>query len=109
MSTVPGVAPAATTTTAPKPVVDVHGLVKSFDGRVVLDNVDVRVWPGKILSIIGQSGGGKTTLMRCIKMRCRSPVASPTGSCSSTAGSSSSRDRPPTYSIVRPRHEPGLS
>ncbi|WP_238009835.1 amino acid ABC transporter ATP-binding protein [Dactylosporangium sp. AC04546] len=63
---------ATATGTAPpgqgKPLVDVQGLVKSFDGRVVLDNVDLRVWPGKILSILGQSGGGKTTLMRCINL-----------------------------------------
>jgi ABC-type polar amino acid transport system ATPase subunit len=64
----PATAPPTTATTAPAPVVDVQDLVKSFDGRVVLDNVDVRVWPGKILSIIGQSGGGKTTLMRCINL-----------------------------------------
>jgi ABC-type polar amino acid transport system ATPase subunit len=67
-TTVPGAAPIATTPTSSAPLVDVQGLVKSFDGRVVLDNVDVRVWPGKILSIIGQSGGGKTTLMRCINL-----------------------------------------
>jgi ABC-type polar amino acid transport system ATPase subunit len=63
-----GTAPSATAPATGAPVVDVQGLVKSFDGRVVLDNVDLRVWPGKILSIIGQSGGGKTTLMRCINL-----------------------------------------
>ena len=60
--------PAADAPTAGAPVVDVQGLVKSFDGRVVLDEVDLRVFPGKILSILGQSGGGKTTLMRCINL-----------------------------------------
>jgi ABC-type polar amino acid transport system ATPase subunit len=67
-TTTSGAVPSATPPPAGAPVVDVQGLVKSFDGRVVLDNVDVRVWPGKILSIIGQSGGGKTTLMRCINL-----------------------------------------
>jgi ABC-type polar amino acid transport system ATPase subunit len=65
---VSGAAPSATAHAIGAPLVDVQELVKSFDGRVVLDNVDVRVWPGKILSIIGQSGGGKTTLMRCINL-----------------------------------------
>jgi ABC-type polar amino acid transport system ATPase subunit len=60
--------PSVTAPATGAPVVDVQGLVKSFDGRVVLDDVDLRVWPGKILSIIGQSGGGKTTLMRCINL-----------------------------------------
>jgi ABC-type polar amino acid transport system ATPase subunit len=59
---------AAATPNSGAPVVDVQGLVKSFDGRVVLNKVDLRVWPGKILSILGQSGGGKTTLMRCINL-----------------------------------------
>jgi ABC-type polar amino acid transport system ATPase subunit len=65
---VSGAAPSAAAHAIGAPLVDVQELVKSFDGRVVLDNVDVRVWPGKILSIIGQSGGGKTTLMRCINL-----------------------------------------
>ncbi len=73
MSTGPGMATssgpvAAATPNSAAPVVDVRGLVKSFDGRVVLNEVDLRVWPGKIVSILGQSGGGKTTLMRCINL-----------------------------------------
>jgi ABC-type multidrug transport system ATPase subunit len=36
------------------------------DDRVILDGVSVRVPPGGVLSILGESGGGKTTLLRCI-------------------------------------------
>jgi ABC-type polar amino acid transport system ATPase subunit len=50
------------------PVVKIDGLSKSFDGRPVLDAVSLTVPRGKILSIIGQSGGGKTTLLRCINL-----------------------------------------
>jgi ABC-type polar amino acid transport system ATPase subunit len=50
------------------PVVEIRSLVKSFDGRVVLDSVDLVVQPGEIVSIVGRSGGGKTTLMRCINL-----------------------------------------
>lgn len=50
------------------PVVEIKSLVKSFSGRTVLDNVDFTVRPGSIVSIIGRSGGGKTTLMRCINL-----------------------------------------
>ena len=53
---------------AGRPVVRIGGLRKSFDGRLVLDNVDLEVRAGKIVSIIGQSGGGKTTLMRCVNL-----------------------------------------
>jgi ABC-type polar amino acid transport system ATPase subunit len=49
-------------------VVRIEGLVKSFDGRTVLDDVHLRVGRGQIVSIIGQSGGGKTTLLRCVNL-----------------------------------------
>ena len=50
------------------PAVRIEGLSKSFDGRVVLDDVDLDVQSGRIVSIIGQSGGGKTTLLRCVNL-----------------------------------------
>jgi ABC-type polar amino acid transport system ATPase subunit len=49
-------------------VVDIEDLTKSFDGRIVLDRVHLRVRRGQIVAIIGQSGGGKTTLMRCVNL-----------------------------------------
>ncbi|WFU11941.1 amino acid ABC transporter ATP-binding protein (plasmid) [Rhizobium sp. CB3090] len=48
--------------------IKIRGLRKSFDGRLVLDGIDLDVPPGRIVSIIGQSGGGKTTLMRCVNL-----------------------------------------
>ena len=49
--------------------VRVDGLSKSFDrGRLVLDDVRLRVESRSIVSIIGQSGGGKTTLLRCLNL-----------------------------------------
>jgi ABC-type polar amino acid transport system ATPase subunit len=50
------------------PVVAIEGLVKSFDGRVVLDHIDLQVWPASIVTILGQSGGGKSTLLRCVNL-----------------------------------------
>jgi ABC-type polar amino acid transport system ATPase subunit len=51
------------------PALRVEGLRKSFDGqRLVLDDVGMRVEHGTIVSIIGQSGGGKTTLLRCLNL-----------------------------------------
>ena len=50
------------------PAVAVRGLMKSFDGRQVLDDIDLDVWPGSIVSVIGQSGGGKSTLLRCVNL-----------------------------------------
>jgi len=48
--------------------VKITGLRKSFDGRTVLGGIDLDVPAGRIVSIIGQSGGGKTTLMRCVNL-----------------------------------------
>jgi ABC-type glutathione transport system ATPase component len=52
----------------PGDVVVIEGLYKSFDGRLVLDDVHLRVPRSRIVSIIGQSGGGKTTLLRCVNL-----------------------------------------
>jgi len=38
----------------------------SFDGNAVLRDISFEVEPGEILCIMGSSGGGKTTLLRCI-------------------------------------------
>jgi ABC-type polar amino acid transport system ATPase subunit len=55
--------------TTPDLAVRVEGVCKSFDGRrQVLQDVHLNVPRSKIVSIIGQSGGGKTTLMRCVNL-----------------------------------------
>ena len=50
------------------PVVRIRGLKKSFGKVVVLDGIDLDVHRGEVVSIIGPSGGGKTTLLRCINV-----------------------------------------
>jgi ABC-type polar amino acid transport system ATPase subunit len=55
-------------TAGAQPAVRISGLRKSFDGRLVLGGIDLDVPVGRIVSIIGQSGGGKTTLMRCVNL-----------------------------------------
>ncbi|MEV6238639.1 amino acid ABC transporter ATP-binding protein [Lentzea sp. NPDC051838] len=49
-------------------MLSVSGLSKSFHGRKVLDDVSVTVREATITSIIGSSGGGKTTLLRCLNL-----------------------------------------
>ena len=44
----------------------VHNLTKQFGGDQVLKGVSLSVNKGDVIAIIGQSGGGKTTLLRCI-------------------------------------------
>ncbi len=52
--------------TQEKPVISLHEVVKSFDGRVVLNGVTFDVLPGQTMVIMGGSGCGKSTLLRMI-------------------------------------------
>jgi polar amino acid transport system ATP-binding protein len=52
----------------PGAAVAIRGLRKAFDGRPVLRDIDLEVASGEIVAIIGRSGGGKTTLMRCVNL-----------------------------------------
>jgi phospholipid/cholesterol/gamma-HCH transport system ATP-binding protein len=47
-------------------MISVRGLSHSFSGKPVLKDINLEVEPGQILAIMGSSGGGKTTLLRCI-------------------------------------------
>src|ERR1700732_1088112 len=48
------------------PAITVAGLSKSFDGKVVLDGVDLTVAEGTIFSLLGPNGAGKTTMVRIL-------------------------------------------
>lgn len=47
-------------------MLEIKNLSKKFDQKTILDNVNIALQDGEILSIVGPSGGGKTTLLRCI-------------------------------------------
>jgi len=47
-------------------ILEVENIHKSFDGEEVLKGIDFSLEKGEVLSIIGSSGGGKTTLLRCL-------------------------------------------
>lgn len=53
---------------AVEPVIRVEGLRKSFDGNVVLRDIELSVMPGQVVTIIGASGSGKSTLLRCLNL-----------------------------------------
>lgn len=44
------------------------GLTKTFDNLNVLNGIDFKVERGKVYSIIGSSGGGKSTFLNCLNL-----------------------------------------
>jgi phospholipid/cholesterol/gamma-HCH transport system ATP-binding protein len=47
-------------------MIHIKGLRQTFGDRDVLKDIDLNVAEGELLAIMGSSGGGKTTLLRCI-------------------------------------------
>ena len=45
-------------------MISVKGLTKSFDGRMVLDHINLEVKTGELLVILGESGTGKSVLLK---------------------------------------------
>ena len=53
-------------------IVEVRGLCKAFGDNQVLKNLDFQIEKGEVVTLIGPSGGGKTTLSQLVKCtRCR--------------------------------------
>jgi phospholipid/cholesterol/gamma-HCH transport system ATP-binding protein len=47
-------------------MVSVRDVVKSFGPKTVLHGVNLEVAKGEIVAVMGSSGGGKTTLLKCV-------------------------------------------
>jgi phospholipid/cholesterol/gamma-HCH transport system ATP-binding protein len=48
------------------PKIKIRGLRKSFDGRAILDGIDLDIARGENLVLFGVSGSGKTVLAKCL-------------------------------------------
>lgn len=48
------------------PIISVRNLSKSFDGKVILKDINLDIYKGEVVSVIGSSGSGKSTMIRCI-------------------------------------------
>jgi fructose transport system ATP-binding protein len=48
------------------PVLEARGLVKVFGRVIALDAVDLALYSGEILAVIGDNGAGKSTLIKCL-------------------------------------------
>ena len=49
-------------------LIETKGLQKSFGDNHVLKGVDLQIHQGEALAIIGPSGGGKSTFLRCLNL-----------------------------------------
>ena len=47
-------------------MIEIENVSKSFKGRKVLDQVNLKIDRGTICGLIGRNGSGKTVLMKCI-------------------------------------------
>ena len=45
---------------------DLKGLQKQYDDRLILDHIDLQINPGEFIAVVGRSGSGKSTLLRLI-------------------------------------------
>ena len=55
-------------------VIEIEGLKNQFGSLVIHENLDMVVYRGEVIALVGGSGSGKTTLLRAIIMLLR-PVA----------------------------------
>jgi ATP-binding cassette ChvD family protein len=47
-------------------VIELAGVSKAYDDRLLFENLDLQIPPGAIVGVIGPNGAGKTTLLRLI-------------------------------------------
>lgn len=47
-------------------MIEIEHLKKTFNGKDVLSDINLKINKGEIVSIIGTSGAGKTTLLRTL-------------------------------------------
>ncbi len=51
-----------------KPILEITNIHKTFGALEVLKGISLDAYPGDVISILGSSGSGKSTFLRCINL-----------------------------------------
>jgi D-xylose transport system ATP-binding protein len=57
---------AAAPTQVSTPLLELHGISKSFGSVQALTEVEFEVRPGEVMALVGDNGAGKSTLIKCV-------------------------------------------
>lgn len=53
-------------TARPTPLLEMRQIAKYFGGLTAVTGVDLQLWPGEVLAIVGDNGAGKSTLIKVL-------------------------------------------
>lgn len=49
-----------------QPILSIRNLTKKFGGLTAVNDVDLDVYPGEVVALLGDNGAGKSTLIKCV-------------------------------------------
>ena len=47
-------------------MISIKNVTKEFSGQKVLDGIDIDIEKGEVVALVGASGAGKSTILRCL-------------------------------------------
>ena len=66
-----------TAAAARQPVLELTGIGKDFGAIRALHDMDIQIFPGEVVGLMGDNGAGKSTLVKIIRQLCAKPRRDP--------------------------------